>query len=131
MLFTNDGAGKVLGEVKTAAQIFRSETRMIKRYICTVRPMSLICVYWKSTPDFSYGEHNASSWNLFQILSKVSRNTWIFHHRYFLTILIMVTEQLYRREILCGCFPCLWLGHLLLLCKGEQNDAHCNSIVTP
>ena len=35
----------------------------------------------------------------------------IFFRRYFLTILIMVPEQLYWRKILCGCFRfmCLWV----------------------
>ena len=32
-----------------------------------------------------------------------------FPYRYFLTILIMVTEQLYWRKVLCGCFGFIWL----------------------
>ena len=36
-------------------------------------------------------------------------SSWIFLHRYFLTILIMVREQLYWRKVLCGCFCIIWL----------------------
>ena len=38
----------------------------------------------------------------------------IFLHRYFLTILTMVTEQLYERKILCGCFHLYGCGYLCL-----------------
>ena len=42
---------------------------------------------------------------------------WIFFHRYFLTILIMGTEQLCWREVLCGCFRLIWLWLLLAIMK--------------
>ena len=35
----------------------------------------------------------------------------------FLTISIMVTEQLYRRKVLCGCFPFIWLCLLIAIMK--------------
>ena len=35
----------------------------------------------------------------------------------------MVTEQLYRRKIFCGCFRFIW--------KGALNDAHCSCIIPP
>ena len=40
-----------------------------------------------------------------------------FHHRYFLTILIMFTEQLQWRKILCGCFRFIWLWLLISIMK--------------
>ena len=42
-------------------------------------------------------------------------SSWVFLHRYFLTILIMVTEQLYWRKILDGCFRSLWLWLLVAI----------------
>ena len=44
-------------------------------------------------------------------------SSWILFNRYFLTILIMVTEQLYWRKILCGCFRSLGLWLLLAIMK--------------
>ena len=39
----------------------------------------------------------------------------------------MVTEQLYWRKILCGCFRFIWLW--LPISISAQNDAHCNCIM--
>ena len=39
------------------------------------------------------------------------------NHCYFLTIIIMVTELLYQRKILCGCFQFVWLWLLLSVMK--------------
>ena len=50
----------------------------------------------------------AWSWELSEDLIKLF-SSWILLYRYFLTILIMVTEQLYRRKILRGCFRFIWL----------------------
>ena len=47
---------------------------------------------------------------------KVS-SSWILLHGYFLTMLIMVTEQLYWRKILCGCFRFIWLRLLIAIMK--------------
>ena len=44
-------------------------------------------------------------------------SSWIFLHRYFLTILIMITEQLYWKKILCDCFCSLWLQLLIAIMK--------------
>ena len=38
-----------------------------------------------------------------------------FLHIHFLMILIVVTEQLYRQKIICGCFRSLWLWLLLII----------------
>ena len=61
-----------------------------------------------------------------------------FFHIYFLTILLMVTKQLYLRKSLCGCSRSWWLwllfrcSHLLwLLWKIVQNDVQFNRIVSP
>ena len=35
------------------------------------------------------------------------------------------------KKILCGCFRLHSCGYLLLLWKGAQNGAHCNSIIPP
>ena len=43
--------------------------------------------------------------------------SWIFLHRSFLTILIMVTEHLYWKNILCGCFCFIWLCLLIAIMK--------------
>ena len=40
---------------------------------------------------------------------------------------IMVTELLYWRKVLCGCFRIIWLWLLIAV----MNDAHCNFIVPP
>ena len=42
-------------------------------------------------------------------------SSWILLHRYYLTILIMVTEQFYWRKILCGCFRFIWLWLLIAI----------------
>ena len=39
--------------------------------------------------------------------------SYIFLHKYFLTILIIATEQLYWKKILCGCFRFIWLWLLI------------------
>ena len=44
-------------------------------------------------------------------------SSWIFLHRSFLTILIIVTEQLYWRKILSGCFHFIWLWLLITIMK--------------
>ena len=44
-------------------------------------------------------------------------SSWIFFQRYFLSILIMVTEQLYWRKVLCGCFRLIWLWLLIAIMK--------------
>ena len=46
-----------------------------------------------------------------RIIRRSDQSSWIFLHMYFLTILIMITEQPYWRKVLCGCFHlvCLWL----------------------
>ena len=43
--------------------------------------------------------------------------SWIFLHRDFLTILIMVTEQLHWRNVLCGCFRLIWLWLIIAIMK--------------
>ena len=62
-----------------------------------------------SAPD-DFSQHTYSVfWLRIKRKSKVF-SSWIFLHKYFLTILIMVNEQLYWRKIICGCFRiCLWL----------------------
>ena len=45
-------------------------------------------------------------------------NCWIFFRKNVLAILIIVTEQLYRSKILCGCFHSLWLWLLIAIMKG-------------
>ena len=47
----------------------------------------------------------------------VLSSSWIFLRRQFLTILIMVTEQLYWRKVLCGCFRLIWLWLLIAIMK--------------
>ena len=44
-------------------------------------------------------------------------NSWIFIHRYLLTMLIMVTEQLYWRKVLCDCSSIIWLWLLIVIMK--------------
>ena len=44
-------------------------------------------------------------------------SSWIFLHRYFLTISVMVTEQLHWRKILCGCFCFMWQWLLIAIMK--------------
>ena len=41
----------------------------------------------------------------------------VFLHIFFSTILIMVTEQLCWRKVLCGCFCIIWLWLLLAIMK--------------
>ena len=44
-------------------------------------------------------------------------SSWIFLHICFLTILIMVTEQLYWRKFFCGCSRFMWLWPLISIMK--------------
>ena len=44
-------------------------------------------------------------------------SSWSFLHRYFSTILIMVTVHLHWRKILCGCIRSLWLWLLIAIMK--------------
>ena len=44
-------------------------------------------------------------------------NSWIILYRYYLTISIMDTEQLYWRKRLCGCFHFRWLLLLISITK--------------
>ena len=65
--------------------------------------------------------HQATFYNIFilclsQDLIKVL-SSWIFLHRYFLTILIMVKEYLYCKKILCGSFRFIWLWLLIAIMK--------------
>ena len=49
----------------------------------------------------------------------------------FLTILIMVTEQLYWRKNFIAASVWYSCGYLFLLWQGAQNNAHCNCIIPP
>ena len=45
------------------------------------------------------------------------RSRCLVHELSFLTMLIMVTEQLYWRKIICGCFHFIWLWLLIAITK--------------
>ena len=49
--------------------------------------------------------------------SFVYRTLQNLHHRYFLMILILLTEQLYWRKIFCGCFRFIWQWLLIAIIK--------------
>ena len=59
-------------------------------------------------------------------------SSWIFLHRYFLTMLIMVTEQLYWKKSICGCFRfiLLWLLKAIMKRCVERCalQLYCNSL---
>ena len=46
-----------------------------------------------------------------------------------LTVLMKVTEQLYCRKNLCGCFRFIWLWLLISIINSVQNHAYCNCII--
>ena len=56
--------------------------------------------------------HQESSEHSIKVSSK-----WIFTNRYFLMILIMVTEQIYWGKIPYGCFRFIWLWLLISIMK--------------
>ena len=49
--------------------------------------------------------------------SFVYRTLQNLHHRYFLMILILLTEQLYWRKNFCGCFRFIWQWLLIAILK--------------
>ena len=55
-----------------------------------------------------------------------------FLHRYFLTILIMVTMQFFSREVLCGSFRFIWMWLLITIVKryteGCTLQLYCTSL---
>ena len=53
------------------------------------------------------------------LVAKNDQKIWprCLFHRYFLTILIMVTEQLYWRKIICDCICFMWLLAVIVIMK--------------
>ena len=52
-----------------------------------------------------------------RMVRRSDQGSWTFLHRYFSTILIIVTKQLYWRKILFGCFHFEWLWLLIAITK--------------
>ena len=60
-------------------------------------------------------------------------SSWIFLYRIFLMTLIMVTEHLFWRKVLCGCFCLIWLLLLSDIIKSCTEwcalELHCTSLI--